>query len=73
MPPERSTDVRESVGAVDCKTVKVTVSIGVAAMNCAEGQLDALLARADAALYKAKHEGRNKVVRADDPGPDPPA
>lgn len=42
----------------------ITVSIGVATLG--EQQLDAaaLLARADAALYRAKAEGRNRVVVA---------
>lgn len=46
-----------------------TVSIGVAASREPVTDLDALIARADAALYSAKHEGRNRVFRA----PDPPA
>lgn len=45
-------------------TVPLTASIGV--FNACEGELDldgqAVLARADAALYKAKRTGRNKVV-----------
>jgi diguanylate cyclase (GGDEF)-like protein len=40
----------------------VTLSAGVAA---AEGDVDAFLQRADAALYRAKSEGRNRVVVAD--------
>ena len=39
----------------------LTVSIGVAAGHADYGSL---LARADAALYSAKHEGRNRVVAA---------
>jgi len=40
----------------------VTVSIGLAAtMNGSESQ-DGLLKRADQALYKAKRDGRNRVV-----------
>jgi diguanylate cyclase len=41
----------------------VTISIGVAETDPGEG-LDALLARADAALYEAKAAGRNCVVIA---------
>lgn len=39
----------------------ITVSIGVATNRADEEQIDALLARADKALYQAKDEGRNRV------------
>jgi diguanylate cyclase len=47
------------------RTLTVTISAGVALYD---GQPDykQLLRRADAALYRAKHEGRNRVVVADD-------
>lgn len=41
-----------------------TVSIGVAVAAPGDRDLDALLARADAALYEAKRDGRNRVRRA---------
>ncbi|MGJ7544682.1 GGDEF domain-containing protein [Variovorax sp. LT1R16] len=40
---------------------KLTVSIGMAAFQGASDTLDAMLARADAALYRAKAAGRNRV------------
>jgi diguanylate cyclase (GGDEF)-like protein len=43
----------------------VTVSIGVAAGHSA--QMDSLLQDADCALYRAKNEGRNRVMLADGP------
>jgi len=46
--------------------VSVTVSIGVAAAT-KESTVDGLLCAADAALYRAKAEGRNRVVYADEP------
>jgi len=40
--------------------IGATVSIGIVTAT-APAQLDALLARGDAALYRAKHNGRNRV------------
>jgi len=40
---------------------RITVSCGVAEANPADEMLESLLARADAALYAAKHAGRNCV------------
>ena len=59
--------MRESMAAkplvFDGKQVTSTVSIGVASYP-ADGQtMDAIVARADRALYKAKTTGRNRVVR----------
>jgi len=42
----------------------VTVSVGVASIGVADLSADAVLARADAALYRAKMQGRNRVVVA---------
>ena len=42
--------------------IAVTVSIGVSSLNGPEDTPDAILKRADQALYKAKREGRNRVV-----------
>ena len=49
------------------RSVPVTVSIGVAELAAGEG-LTSLIARADAALYAAKANGRNAVMRAASPG-----
>jgi diguanylate cyclase (GGDEF)-like protein len=45
--------------------VPVTVSIGVATRRADDSALDAVLRRADRALYAAKAAGRNRVVVAD--------
>jgi diguanylate cyclase (GGDEF)-like protein len=41
--------------------ISVTVSIGIAALEPGDLAAEALLARADARLYQAKREGRNRV------------
>jgi len=43
--------------------LRVTVSIGCAEISSSEG-LDELVARADGALYAAKHQGRNQTAAA---------
>jgi diguanylate cyclase (GGDEF)-like protein len=46
-----------------------TVSIGVACQQSAAEDLDALLMRADAALYRAKANGRDRIEVAEPAGP----
>jgi diguanylate cyclase (GGDEF)-like protein len=43
-----------------------TVSIGAATSHAPVTDIDALINRADVALYKAKHNGRNRMEAADD-------
>ena len=50
----------------DCQ-VNTTVSCGVSVSNNGEQTLSALLEYSDKALYHAKTEGRNRVVRGDQP------
>lgn len=45
--------------------IRLTVSVGVAALEPGDCDGPALLARADAALFVAKRAGRNRVVMAD--------
>ncbi len=51
------------VGA-DGRPITVTVSVGVAAMMREADTVEAMLKRADLALYEAKNGGRNRVVAA---------
>ncbi|TGV52337.1 diguanylate cyclase, partial [Mesorhizobium sp. M00.F.Ca.ET.149.01.1.1] len=46
----------------DGAAVPVTSSFGLAALDARTGDIDALLANADAALYEAKAGGRNRCV-----------
>ena len=48
---------------VDGKTIRYTISAGVASMEEGVDGVDALIKRADAALYVAKANGRNRVER----------
>ena len=42
--------------------LNVTISVGIAAMNAPNETAAAILKRADQALYRAKRDGRNRVV-----------
>ncbi|MFO1033153.1 MAG: diguanylate cyclase [Hyphomicrobiales bacterium] len=44
--------------------VPITISIGISTLNGMDDTLERLLKRADSALYQAKRQGRNRVVRA---------
>ena len=44
------------------KSIEVTISIGIAARSTAEDTAAMILKRADEALYRAKRDGRNRVV-----------
>lgn len=60
--------IRNSIGLTfdtDVELPRVSVSIGVAAGLTDE--IDSLLADADCALYRAKNEGRDRVMLADGP------
>ena len=70
-PPKGALDVAERIRnaiasrplAINGQQINATVSVGIACYPEDGRTLDALAARADRALYQAKQEGRNKVVR----------
>jgi diguanylate cyclase (GGDEF)-like protein len=63
--------VRQIVEAMPVDTPKgpisLTISLGVASTSNGQRGLESLMASADRALYRAKNEGRNRVVVSDDP------
>jgi diguanylate cyclase (GGDEF)-like protein len=58
--------LRASIAAAPIRVaeqeIAVTVSIGVAEKDDNTPDLDTLIARADQAMYIAKHKGRNRVT-----------
>jgi len=44
------------------KTVKVTLSVGIAGIPDDTTNMDELMKLADEALYRAKHEGKNRII-----------
>lgn len=54
--------IYENQMTVDDQVLNVTVSIGVATKDENTLELDTLIARADQAMYIAKHRGRNRVA-----------
>ena len=58
--------LRELVRGADASAcAPMTVSVGVAVAQTADEPADAVIARADAALYRAKAAGRDRVVLAE--------
>lgn len=54
--------IAEKPFKIEDDAIPITVSIGVAAQDENTPHLEALIARADQALYIAKHKGRNRVA-----------
>lgn len=46
----------------DCGPLKVTASFGISALSSVTKGIETLLVQADAAMYHAKHKGRNQCV-----------
>ncbi len=53
--------IAEQACQFDGQVIPVTISIGIAGIDPRDAAIDAVLARADAALYLAKENGRNRV------------
>ena len=58
--------IRQEIAALSISAGKqhfsMTVSIGVASFGSSDGSWSQAIARADAAMYRAKSQGRNQVV-----------
>lgn len=50
------------------KLPALTISVGVAELHPGDASSDAMLGRADAAMYRAKQDGRDRTVAAEPPG-----
>ncbi|MCB1431978.1 MAG: PleD family two-component system response regulator [Alphaproteobacteria bacterium] len=57
----RSVATRAFNASPDCH-LTVTTSVGIAELNGFDDRVDDILKRADQALYRAKREGRNRVI-----------
>ncbi|MHB0916947.1 MAG: sensor domain-containing diguanylate cyclase [Thiobacillus sp.] len=64
--------VEAQVFGADSEPIRMTVSIGVASWPVHADGAEALVAAADTAMYTAKQDGRNRVVRYE-PAPGQPA
>lgn len=58
--------LREAIAAASLPVppsdvLRITVSVGLSWIDPADGGIEALLAKSDVALYRAKHGGRNRV------------
>lgn len=54
--------VAEEAVAFDHRQISMTVSIGMASQTKADQSIEQIIARADDALYRAKRNGRNRLV-----------
>jgi len=67
--PEQLRRALVGVSSVDAGEERLAVTVSVGAALAAPGDTpDALIARADAAIYASKQHGRNRVTLARAPG-----
>jgi diguanylate cyclase (GGDEF)-like protein len=55
-------EVRQLGFSHEGQPYSVTVSQGLASLSAEDATLDSLFARADAAMYEAKRQGKNRVI-----------
>lgn len=56
------TMIAQSETVLPAETIKITASFGVSALKDTDEEIEAVLRRADALLYQAKNQGRNRVA-----------
>lgn len=61
-------NVEESAVVEGGREIRVTLSVGAASLAPSDPDVASLMRRADKALYRAKHEGRNRVVASGERG-----
>src|SRR5690606_27193159 len=54
--------IADTTPLLDVDGLQVTASIGLASLADADEDVDVLLRRADQAMYRAKNQGRNRVI-----------
>ena len=59
---KKAEEIRVAISKLEIDGISVTASFGVAQIESGHENFEALLKDADEALYKAKEEGRNRVV-----------
>lgn len=57
--------IEVSDGAGVKQTLRITISVGVASFSAQYDSVEKLIQAADGALYRAKNEGRNRVILAE--------
>ena len=58
-------DLRKAIESLNPSNLSITASFGVTALKPEENDFSTIFSRADAAVYEAKEQGRNRVVYKD--------
>jgi len=69
---ETAERIRARVAAADLAGGTITLSVGIAEFPTHGDSPESMIAAADGALYRAKREGRDRVVRASGPATSAP-
>ena len=61
-PRRNGSDRRRRKGKAESDALQVTISVGIAAAKTRSANIESVLRAADQAMYRAKSEGRNRVI-----------